>query len=143
AYPAFRECIQIGTAGWQAERLNAGGPKRVLKGSTELAVAIVQNKTDRKQATVDVIDGPASHLHHPFLGWMLGDSGQGDAAPLQGQEEQNIIVCEPRQLSTSTVKKSMLASTAMCERMKSAQLICWRRLGAGAIPNLRRMFPTV
>src|SRR5438270_10869271 len=36
AYPAFRERIQVRAAGWQAERLNAGRSKRVLKGSAEL-----------------------------------------------------------------------------------------------------------
>jgi hypothetical protein len=35
----------------------------------------------------------------------------------------------PRQVSTSTVKKSMPAKTAMWERMKSAQFICCRRWG--------------
>ena len=47
AYPAFRESIQIGTLRGQDESFNAGGMKRVSKGSAELAVAIMQNKTDR------------------------------------------------------------------------------------------------
>jgi hypothetical protein len=64
AYPAFREGVQIGTAGWQCERLNGGRLKGVSKGSTELAAAIVENETNRKQSAVDCIDRPASHLHH-------------------------------------------------------------------------------
>jgi len=73
--------------------LNVGGPKRISKKSTELAVAIMQNETNRKQATVDVIDGPASHLQHPFLGRILSDSSQSDAvSPSAGRTAHNSFV---------------------------------------------------
>ena len=55
----------------------------------------MQNKTDRKQGAIDVIDGPATHLHHPFLGGMLSDSCDRDAAPLQVQKEENVVGCQP------------------------------------------------
>src|SRR5881227_3907042 len=35
------------------------------------------------------------HLHHPFLRWMLSDSGDCDAARLQVQEEKDVISCQP------------------------------------------------
>ena len=91
AYPAFRESIQIGTLRGQDESFNAGGMKRMLKGSAELAIAVMQNKTDREQGAVDVIHSSASHLHHPFLRRMLGDSSQSDATCLQLQKEQHMI----------------------------------------------------
>jgi hypothetical protein len=43
------------------------------------------------------------------------------------------IVAE-NSLGTSTVKKSVPASTAMWEAMKSFQVVFWLRFGAGAIP---------
>jgi hypothetical protein len=45
--------IQIGTVGRQDERLNTGGMKRISERSAELAVAVMQNKPDREQGTVD------------------------------------------------------------------------------------------
>ena len=61
------------------------------------------------------------------------------------EEERNIERkdCNPCQVSTSAIKKSMPASTAIGERMNSAQLVCWLRLGADASPKRRRMLPTV
>jgi hypothetical protein len=44
---------------------------------------------------------------------MLGGSGERDASRFQVQEEQNVEVAKPRQVSTSTVKKSIPARTAM------------------------------
>jgi hypothetical protein len=52
-------------------------------------------------------------------------------------------VASPRQVSTSTVKKSLPASTAMCAEMKSFQVAAWLRLGAVGIPWRRSTFPTV
>src|SRR5690348_9059416 len=51
----------------------------------------MQDKTDREQGAVDVINSPASHLRHPLPGRMLGDSSQNDAACLQMQKEKHII----------------------------------------------------
>ena len=53
-------------------------------------------------------------------------------------------MAKPRQVSTSTVKKSVPARTAMWEAMKSFQVVVvWLRLRAGWIPYRRRRLPTV
>jgi hypothetical protein len=57
-------------------------------------LAIMLHETHRNQATLEVIDGSASYLNHPFLDGMSGDSSHGDAARLQVQEEQCIIGCQ-------------------------------------------------
>ncbi len=52
-------------------------------------------------------------------------------------------MASPRQVTTSTVKKSIPVRTAICAAIKSFQVVVWLRFGAGAIPCRRRMFPTV
>ena len=49
----------------------------------------------------------------------------------------------PRHVSTSTVKKSAPASTSLCDRMNSFQVVVRLRSGAGAILYRRKMLPTV
>jgi hypothetical protein len=71
--------------------LNSAGLKHGSEGGAELRVAIVQDKADRKQSAIDVVDGIASHLHHPILGGMWGDSGERDASRFQMQEEENVV----------------------------------------------------
>jgi hypothetical protein len=41
------------------------------------------------------------------------------------------------------VKKSQPAKTFLCRARKSFHVVTWLRLGAGAIPCLRKMFLTV
>jgi hypothetical protein len=54
----------------------------------------------------------ARHLLHPSLVWVARKPGQADAATLQMNEEQDVVCTSPRQLKTSTVKKSIPANTA-------------------------------
>ena len=44
-------------------------------------------------------------------------------------------MARPRQVSTSTVKKSAPANTAMWEEMNPFQVVFWCRFGAGAMDN--------
>ena len=66
-----------------------------MEGTAELGVTIVSGVADRKQRTVNFVHSITGHLHHPFLAGMLSDSGDADAAPLQVQEEENVISCQP------------------------------------------------
>jgi hypothetical protein len=63
-----------------------------------------------------------------------GDAGEGNAPRLQVEKEEDVYVTRPRQVRTSTVKKSVPARTAMRVAMKSFQLVLWLRFGAGAMP---------
>ena len=51
----------------------------------------MQRKADWKQRAIDGIDSITSHLHHPFFGGVLRDSGERDGARVQVQEEENVV----------------------------------------------------
>src|ERR1700722_6981869 len=55
--------------------------------------------------------GVTGHLLHPLFVRVLGDTADSNHAAVQVEEEQ-YQVTNPRQVSTSTVKKSVPASTA-------------------------------
>ena len=55
----------------------------------------------------------------------------------------SLLATKPRSVSTSTVKKSVPARTALWARMNSFHVVVRLRSGAGGIPLRRRMFPTV
>ncbi|MBV8552555.1 MAG: hypothetical protein JOY54_14745 [Acidobacteriaceae bacterium] len=57
----------------------------------ELRVAIMQDKANWEQRAVDTVDAITSHLRHPFLCGVSGDSGERDGSRLQVQEEQNVV----------------------------------------------------
>ena len=90
-----------------------------------------------------LVSGVTSHLEHPLRGRMSGQAGESDPTRFQMDEEQDVVVARPRQVSTSTVKKSVPARTAKWEAMKSLQVVVWLRFGAGGIPYWRRMLPAV
>ena len=52
-------------------------------------------------------------------------------------------MARPRQVSTSTVKKSAPANTARWAEMNYFQVVLWHRFGAGAMPYRLSMFATV
>ena len=78
-----------------------------------------------------LVGGVTSHLKHPLGGGMFGQTGETDPARFQMNEEQDVVGGKATPRSTSTVKKSVPARTAMCEAMKSFQVVFWLRLGAG------------
>ncbi len=71
--------------------MNSARLKHGPEGGAELGVTIMQDKADRQQGAIDIVDGTASHLDHPGLGRMLSDSGERDSSRLQVQKEQNIV----------------------------------------------------
>jgi len=77
----------------------------------KLRVAIVQHISAGMKITPSLLRRAASDLFHPLLIRVPGDPGYVEASAFQMKEEQYIISHSPRQLSTSTVKKSHPAST--------------------------------
>jgi hypothetical protein len=104
---------------------------------------IVQNVTASIQISPGLLGRTAGDLFHPLLIRMSGDPRHTDPAAFQMKEEQHIVGHQARQLSTSTVKKSAPARTSLWTVIKSFHEVVWLRLGAGAMPWRRRMFPTV
>jgi hypothetical protein len=89
--------------------------ERRPKHRAELGVAIVQRVSPLLQESSGLAGRVARHLLHPSLVGMPGDSGHADTPTLQVNEEQDVICHQPRQVSTSTVKKSVPANTAICD----------------------------
>src|ERR1700674_1225380 len=56
--------------------------------------------------TGPVRSGVTGHLLHPLHVRVLGDTADSDLAAVQVEEEQHMPSYHPRQVSTSTVKKS-------------------------------------
>lgn len=100
----------------------------------------VTTSTDRPRGLIDRI---ASHLHHPGFGRVSGDAGEGDAARLQVEEEEDIIRNETTPGQDFNGEEVCSGKDGMWEAMKSFQLVLWERFGAGAMPWRFRMFPTV
>jgi len=85
----------------------------------------------------------AGHLRHRPFGGIPRDHRRAYAPGLQMEEEKDVIGAGPRQVSTSTVKKSTRANTAMWEETNSFQVVFWHRRGAGAMPCRLCTFATV
>jgi hypothetical protein len=58
-------------------------------------------------------------------------------------KEQNVVGGETSPGEHFDGEEAVPAKTAMWAAMKSFQVVFWLRLGAGAIPERRRIFPTV
>ena len=145
----LNEASQIGSA-WIGTPLLRSGPI-VPRTNSDSEIEPVISEPSRRPPSVEnrmrnrtLCPGHAAHtdnrvanryherLHFaPFAGSILPwDAASGP-------------VTRPFHVNTSTVKKSMPASTAMCVRMKSFHVVVRLLLGAGGIPWRRRTLPTV
>src|SRR5262249_19159119 len=117
--------------------------KCLPKLAAELLVAIMQQVTTAVQISGVLHRCVARHLLHPARVRMAGDAAQGYATAAHFNEEQHVVGHNPRQVSTSTVKKSAPTSTSMCDLMNSFHVVVRLRSGAGATSCRRKILPTV
>src|SRR5215831_15690733 len=143
AHPSLRERIQIRAARRELQPLHTSCGQALAEFSAELGIAVVEHIAMVEQIPRFVVHCVASHLRHPLLRGMTRDASQAHAPGLQMQEEQNVVRHQASPRQHSTVKKSVPASTSMCRRTNSFQVVVCPRLGAGAMSWRRRMLPTV
>src|SRR5215472_1166272 len=142
AYPALGKRIQVRTACRQPQGLDLAGLDHLAKHRTELAVAIVQQVATVCQKAPILHRYVSRLLLHPLLVRIRRDPGQAHAPRLQLDEEKHYVT-KPLRVKTSTVNKSVPATTSMWARMKSRQRVVCLRCGAGAMPLRLRTLLTV
>ena len=90
-----------------------------------------------------LVGGVASHLNHPFGRGMFGQTGETDAARLQMNEEQDVVGGETspgEHFDGEEVGARQDGHVGGNEILPGSILA---PLGAGAISERRRIFPTV
>lgn len=82
--------VQVRTAGWEHDWLNAGGPQQGGQPATEKRIAVMDQVAVLEQEAVEPIDKGSGDPCHPFAGGLVGDPGDADPPGLQIDDEEDI-----------------------------------------------------